>query len=197
MVAPRFPRALFVTAYRSLATKLTEIGLEAMYLPMTVDVQAVAEHRVEVEQRIRGAVYFGNVTEPKRAEHHAMAAALERAGLPVDTISENVYRGQRVTQHEAWAIASQYTVGVGVGRCALELLALGLPVIVSGAQFGGIVTTEAEHAVQSATNWNGRVVTFDRERSRCVESFGASLVRSCDVSVAVDMIRQADLRAAR
>jgi hypothetical protein len=176
----RCSRLVFVTAYRSLQAQLERAGFEALFVPMTLDSTDVRVPADDTRFDGRRVVYFGNVTQPKVTEHQRIVRVLRRHGWAVEVISNSAIRGKRLTQAEAWRVVSRYRYGVGVGRCALEMQALGLRVLLSGARFGGLVTSELEWVVQRGTNWNGRVVTFDRDPDVCVEAFDLALVRPPD-----------------
>lgn len=162
-------RVLFVAAYRPLVNILNAAGLEAVYVPMRVDVDWI-RHRagagaVEVPRIGRGrAVYFGNVTAPKKRHFDAMRVAFAKTGWKLDVVN---------TPDQARALrqVNGYTYGLGVGRCALEMMGLGLRVMLSGAKFGGIITNASEWDVQSSQNFNGRVITYDRSVLACVEGW--------------------------
>ncbi len=155
-----YPRLVFVTSYASLANLLISRGLEAWYVPMAVDVSTIQTYRTDPRPDQRVA-YFGNVTRPKRALTDELCRQLSSAGWKIDHVS-------RPNQREAWSLLGKYRYGIGVGRCALEMGALGMRVMISGAAFGGIMTTPEEIAVQRSVNMNGRVITFDRSPLACV-----------------------------
>jgi hypothetical protein len=181
----QFPRVLFVTAYRALHRQLRAEGMGSIFVPMAIDVDQVrAAAGPPARAHGRGvALYFGNVTKAKRDEYQALSDAFKAEGWRLDLLSDGQFKGEPVTQARAWGIASGYDYGVGVGRCALELYALGLRVMVSGAEFGGLVTTDAEWGTQVGCNFNGRVVTFDRDRNTCVRLFDQAMVRPASMPV--------------
>lgn len=196
-LGPRFERVVFVTAYRALQAQLVLAGLESVFVPMTVDSSAVraAVGDPGTRRGERQAIYFGNVTHPKQALHQQLRRVFASRGWRLDLLSGGMFCGRQVTQAEAWQIASGYRYGVGVGRCALEMMALGLKVMVAGAEFGGLITTADEWAVQWATNLNGRVTTFDRDIGACVDSLGvAMLVDPPGPSVAIEAIEASFVR---
>lgn len=159
-------RTLFVAAYRPLVAALNAAGFEAVYIPMRVDVDWV-RHRAGPEQtrfKPGRAVYFGNVTAPKRTHYDAFRRAFVKAGWKVDLVSEP-------DQGKALRMVNRYAYGIGVGRCALEMMGLGMRVMLSGQKFGGIITNAAEFDVQSSQNFNGRVITYDRTVGACVEAW--------------------------
>lgn len=168
-------RVLFVAAYRPLVNALNAAGYEAVYVPMRVDVdwiRHVAGMRTEATldgpgvSRIGAgrAVYFGNVTAPKRTHYDAFRRAFVKAGWKLDLLTTP-------DQGKALRQVNRYTYGIGVGRCALEMMALDVRVMLSGQKFGGIITNADEFAVQSSQNFNGRVITYDRTVGACVEAW--------------------------
>lgn len=160
-------RVLFVAAYRPLVNALTDAGFEAVYVPMRVDVDWI-RHRAGVARVTRHgagrAVYFGNVTPAKRKHFDAMRRAFIKTGWKLDILNEP-------DQAKALRRIKGYSYGVGVGRCALEMMALDVRVMLSGQKFGGIITNADEWAVQSSQNFNGRVITYDRTVSACVDAW--------------------------
>lgn len=160
-------RVLFVAAYRPLVNALNEAGFEAVYVPMRVDVDWI-RHRAGTERVTRigagRAVYFGNVTPAKRKHFDAMRRAFVKTGWKLDVLTEP-------DQTKALRRIKSYSYGVGVGRCALEMMALDVRVMLSGAKFGGIITNADEWAVQSSQNFNGRVITYDRTVAACVDAW--------------------------
>lgn len=109
-------------------------------------------------------MYFGNVTPAKRKHFDAMRRAFVKTGWKLDVITEP-------DQVKALRTLRRYSYGVGVGRCALEMMALDMRVMLSGAKFGGIITNHDEWAVQSSQNFNGRVITYDRSVLACVAAW--------------------------
>lgn len=194
----RVDHVVFVTAYRSLDERARISGYDSVFVPMVVDHDPVRQMATPEHDKHSGlrAVYFGNVTATKQQEHTAVVNAAKRAGFRVDTLSKNTYKGSFVSQEEAWRIVSRYSYGIGVGRCALEMMSLGLKVVLSGAHFGGIITTPDELAVQHGTNFNGRATTFDRDYAACLEGIDGSmdLTEVNDISLAIESIRKAGVR---
>lgn len=173
----RFDRVIFVTSYKALYERAKRVGYDAVYVPMVVDPDPVRRMAVPEDRRYgsKRALYFGNVTAPKLPEYLAITKTFADAGWTVDLVSKNKFGSQPVTQEDSWRIASRYRYGIGVGRCALEMMALGLKVMISGAHFGGLITTPEELSVQQGTNFNGRVTTFDRDYLACIENMDISL----------------------
>lgn len=189
-LAGRCDRVVFVTAYRALHALVRKAGMESVFVPMTVDVDTVRSAAVGVERFDPGekrAVYFGNVTGSRKPEFERARMAFTRAGWSLDVISGGWFEGRAIRQREAWAAAARYRYGVAVGRCALELHALGLRVMYSGAGFGGIAVDEQDWAVQEGTNWAGGTTTFDRDPGLCIGAFQRAMARpeSSDVSRAL------------
>jgi hypothetical protein len=189
-LAGRVGRLVFVTAYRALHARLTAAGFEAVFVPMAVDADAVRAHRSAEEQHEpRRAVYFGNLTRPKRRLFERLRGELTAQGWTLDLLSEGWLEGRWLRQTEAWREVSRYRFGIGVGRCALEMMALGLRVMVAGAEFGGLATTPDEHAVQAGCNYNGRVTTFDRDIGACVDAWTLATASAGSVEDAVGVLR--------
>lgn len=174
---PRFNRVVFVTAYRQMVDRLALEGLEGVFVPMTVDTELVASYRSERTDRHDRAIYFGNMTRHKGKAFSVLRSAFRRAGIPLDVLSGNILTRdgdvgsdirRPLTQEEAWETVSRYGLAVGVGRCFLEASALGVPTMVCGEKFGGIATGHLEWEAQLGTNFNGRIITYDRDPYACL-----------------------------
>lgn len=175
-------RDIYVTSYQQQAADLRRQGREAIWLPMGVDVKAIERYRLPLGNGGPVAAYFGNVTAPKRQEYTRLKLAFEAEGWRL----HHVWTDDSV---DAWRRLAGYHYGVGVGRCALEMGALGMRVMISGARFGGLMTTAQEIAIQVASNMNGRVTTFDADPSYCLANFNRALPGiTRDVSGAVERL---------
>lgn len=179
-VMKRYPNTpvWFVTSYKAFAIQMELLGVTALWLPMMIDATEINKTpKPTPDNRYKDRViYFGNVTQPKYRTYHNIKNELMKAGWTVDTISNNLFNNQEPvkTQPAAWEILKDYQYGIGVGRCALEMYALGLQVIIAGAQFGGIIIDETDAEAQLKTNLNGRIVTFDRDFSACMRAIPMS-----------------------
>lgn len=152
-------------------------GINATWVPMAIDVAEVSKYNTGQKRCEDKIIYFGNLYRDKHDQFEDLQQLCRSVGLTMDYISDGCFNGdKKVSQEEAWKIISTYKYGIGVGRCALEMYALGLKVLIAGNQFGGIVIDEADWNVQEKTNFNGRVITFDRDVKACLESLDKSLV---------------------
>lgn len=176
-------RTIFVVAYKQFADILRHKGYEAIYIPMTVDAKEI--RLLASEGKTRGSskfIYFGNLLHGKQHVYPSIKRDLEQKGFTVDTIADNRFNGGQVlSQKEAWATIAEYKYGIGVGRCALEMYALGLRVLIIGGQFGGIVKDRADFEAQLHTNFNGRVITYDRELNACLYGLHGSATYTSDI----------------
>lgn len=130
---------LFVTTYRDLADVL---GVRGLWLPNTIDASILPEFRPRLDW-----VYYGNIIKQK----HTAFDKLD--GIRFDTVA-GINDQQTALQRVA-----QYRYGIGVGRCALEMMAMGLKVLLFGKDFGGVIRSEDDFKRQQAANFNGNVVT--------------------------------------
>lgn len=178
-----FDRVIFVTAYRELSEKLQQDGLEALYLPMSVDTQALPQAPQKARYP-RQAAYFGNVTSPKRELYEELHKTFSLSGWTLRDIKDS-------NQHRAWEKLAPFDYGVGVGRCALEMGALGMRVMIAGTRFGGIITSEQEWQAQHETNMNGRIYTYSDSITKCIQDWNAAQVGlTCDVSQTLPILRE-------
>lgn len=151
---------IFITSYKSFANLMNANGFEAIFIPMTIDPKGLPS--AEPDRYEDRMIYFGNVTTPKETTYKAVKRKLPSYGYTVDTISNGYFNGsKKVNQKEAWNIIAKYKYSLGVGRCAMEATAIGTKNIIVGNRVGGIVTSLADHQVQTNSNYNARVVTYD------------------------------------
>lgn len=130
---------LFVTTYKDLADSLGDRGL---WIPNHIDADPLPETRPRKEW-----VYYGNLVGPKRQ-------AIDRLrGLSFDTVSGVG------SQQEALNMVSRYRYGIGVGRCALEMMAMGMKVLIFGKDLGGLILSDADFSRQQEANFNANVIT--------------------------------------
>jgi hypothetical protein len=163
----RFERIIYVVSYKSLAAQMSANGYESWFVPMAIDTE-----RIQVPQRLpskgdRVAAYFGNLVDRKAVIFRSLNKTFKEHGWTLDHITG--------PQSKSWQDLTQYQYGVGVGRCAQEMMHLGLKVMIAGSEFGGIITNEAEWLAQRDTNFNGRVITFDRDPVACINSWEHSI----------------------
>lgn len=183
--ASHFSRTIFVVAYEHMAQALQEEGLSAIYLPMAIEVARVQRTpRSPLWDHPHRAAYFGNVTRPKRALYATLRASLAYRGWELDHVLER-------RQEAAWARLRAYRFGVGVGRCALEMGALGMQVMIAGANFGGLMTEPDHVLIQRSTNMNGRLVTHSASIDRCIQDWQLAVPGvTYDVKQAVDRLEE-------
>lgn len=187
-IADRFKRTVFVTAYLPYQRLLDRAGFEAVWVPMKVDtdwVRHLAGRLPGPDPQPRRAVYYGNVTRSKQQTLYRLRRMFSLHGWRLDVVS-----GSR--QAEALRRVKTYDYGVGVGRCALEMMSLGLRVMVAGREFGGIVASGHDFHAQTSVNFNTRVTTFDSELESCLESWPSvpsDWREAVDVSTAIPVIR--------
>lgn len=162
----KYDRVIFVTAYKSYHELMKSKGIESVFIPMAIEKPDVEVKKTMADNRV---IYFGNVTSLKAREFQKLRMTLSRGGLALDVISKGMTQHkEKLTQREAWEKVAQYTYAIGVGRCYQEAAALGCKVIIDGANFGGITITDEHHKQQLDTNYNGRIVTFDRDLITCL-----------------------------
>lgn len=130
---------LFVTTYRDLADAL---GTRGLWIPNTIDASVVPIHRP-----VKNWVYYGNLIKHKRTAFDKLT------GVQFDIVAG--VRNQQAALQEV----ARYRYGIGVGRCALEMMAIGLKVLLFGKDFGGVILSEDDFRRQQAANFNGNVMT--------------------------------------
>jgi hypothetical protein len=166
---------LFVTTYRDLADALGERGL---WLPNMIDTTILPIH-----EPVKDWVYYGNIMGQKES-------GLERlAGMRFDRVS-------RVRdQQEALRRVAQYRYGIGVGRCALEMMAMGMKVLIFGKDFGGLTLSENDFDRQRSVNFNANLITGVADIAEGVARIDDSLCLSSTFQQSLSEIEQRITRA--
>jgi hypothetical protein len=176
-------KIVFLAAYKELVTLLKEQGLKAVYAPMGIDVATVQSHAFEGNRYPDRIIWFGNVLHTKVKMFNTLRNKCRLQGLAFDHISVGRFNFKTKVDHEeALRMVSRYRYGIGVGRCALEMQALGLKVVIAGQKFGGIITNDREFNLQTETNMNGRIITYNRSIEQCIKDIDMSLVRTNDIT---------------
>lgn len=184
-------KILFVTAYRQLAEILKYNGYEACFIPMTVDAEAIRESVTMPEEKQKNqVVYFGNLNNKKRESYNIVKKSLLRRRFKVDTITNNYLNNHKKLdgQHEAWQEVAKHEFGIGVGRAALEMGALGLKVIYSGYHHAGIATRDWEWYMQENHNFSG--YGFGTSIPKNINFLHNSLIRTNDIKENLPRIRK-------
>jgi hypothetical protein len=162
-------KLIFVTAYEPYHNYLLAHGYNSIFLPMFVYKTNIVTHRKSTDVRNGRAIMFGNGYKGKDNTFSSCVKTFNRYGIPVDTIQSGHFnRTKKIDRDETFEILSNYSFGVGVGRCALEMLSLNIVTFISGNYFGGLITNQFDFNTQQRVNMNGRVVTYDRDIASCV-----------------------------
>lgn len=181
--APGF-RMIFISAYQSYVYRINNWArrcsrpIQAIYIPMAIDTSRLDKIRHsnrKIPKHNNRIIWFGNLYRDKSTIYHQIREVTRASGYHMDVINRGKLNGKTsLNQLQAWGHISDYRYGIGVGRCALEMYALGLNVMIAGANFGGIITGDADYQVQQATNFNGRVITYDRDIHSCLAALPES-----------------------
>lgn len=165
---------LFITAYKSFADHINAVldsDYRAIYIPMAINTEKAKKCR-NLEETRYGMVYFGNLYMNKSDLYDRILKAGHKMFQYIDLVSFQKLNmaSPLSTQEQAWDYVSRYQYGIGVGRCAMEMMAMGMKVMIAGAEFGGIATNEIEWELQRQTNFNGRIVTYNRDIETCIQA---------------------------
>ena len=175
-------RIVFVSGYKEYVRRLTYNGINAVYAPMSIDVKAVQEFE-QPKIHSNRIIYFGNVVREKVSLFNKLHQSCKEAGLEFDYISTGRMNAKiEMTREEVLQTISTYKYGIGVGRCAQEMMALGVKVIIAGQRFGGLIVTEEDYERQLATNMNGRVHTHSLSLRKCLKNIDNAITQSNDIT---------------
>lgn len=158
-------RILYITQYKDQADFLQECGYNAYYVPMRIRVDGLPSKSGNSK-----AVYFGNVYENKEE-----TLRLIKSVCDVDVVSFGRLNDGDVVmdRSECLDVVSGYSFGIGVGRCALEMVAMGMPVLVAGKNVGGMLASQEDLDFHSLCNCNS-----DLSNSQGIEQDVETLMES-------------------
>ncbi len=170
--ALRAEMVVFITAYRAYWQLLKDHGYHAVFIPMSIDVANVSLQRPTTSAG--GIVWFGNIDRRKRRTYNNVLASVRAKGMDLATITRSRYRRAPLPQRDAWEMISGHKYGIAVGRCALEMFALGLKVFIAGRGIGGLVMNEDDWNKQIDTNFNARISTHSTNIGECLDALPTS-----------------------
>jgi len=138
---------VFISHYKETAEELRSLGLNAYFVKMGIDLSRLPEPKKGNGKFI----YFGNLYHDKIDTYNDLKDSLD-----FDTLSFNKFNDYNFTlSHEgSLEIVNEYSYGIGVGKCAMEMAGMGMPVLVAGRNLGGTFCTEEDYKfhIQSNTN---------------------------------------------
>jgi len=160
----------FLSAYLPFVKYLNSVlgdDIEAVYVPMSINTNVVPTINANASNRM---MYFGNLYMNKHDAFEIVRKTSDQIYLHFDHIAFNKFNDtiEIYSQDGIWHKIRQYKFGAGVGRCALEMMAMGLQVVICGQKFGGIMLNEQDFQRQREVNMNGRIITTDRDPLVCL-----------------------------
>lgn len=141
------PGVKYITHYKQYSNE------NFIFIPMSIDIESLPKTETK-----KGIIYYGNITDEKEPIFNQ----LKKSNVKFDVLSFSKFNDSNkvLSQSECLEIVSGYEYGIGVGRCALEMLTMGLKVIVAGRNYSGAITNEniLEHL---SSNCNSDVLVSD------------------------------------
>lgn len=152
-------KVVFIVNYEKQAIELQDSYLRSFWLPMAIDTEEFRKYRlVEKSPRYdKKIIYYGNIINNKVQPHQLLCRLARHNGYIVDTISQNHFNNSmQLSQEQVRDVISKYKYGVGVGRCAQELSAMGLKTLVFGYKYAHICVNSRKVHETIADNCCGR-----------------------------------------
>lgn len=178
-------KVIFVTAYKEMAKYANTI-----FIPMAIDSEKVALHNISESKHDKRVIWFGNILNRVKMFEY-VKDALNRNGYELDVISENRFNGgDKMTQEQCWQKLSEYKYGVGVGRSALEMGALGIKVLFAGSHFGGIITNEKHFQKKMDGNFAFNTCTFSKDIDKCIRNLDKAIVNTNDIKDSLSAVEE-------
>lgn len=160
-----------------------------IFLPMSIDADYIRSFATDQPRFTNRIIFFGNRYFNKRATESWIRTFFHKLNIKVDSISNNLYEpeGEKpilLKREAVLRVLSHYKYGIGSEKCALEMYALGLKVLLSGEKFCGIITNDEEFKKHTKTNFcvtpAEGVVTFSPDIKTCWENIDNSLTKTVD-----------------
>jgi hypothetical protein len=171
---------ILVTAYKNYYHRINlwiekyELPVRVIFLPMSISIHPLAQIKDRTEDpdpADKRIIYFGNLYRAKATEFYRVVDLIKSQGWTVDVISKSKFNnsGEILNREQIWEIIRGYSYGIGVGRCAQEMYALGLKVLISGEHWGGLLMDPEDLQTQLRSNFNGRIITGTRDLIEALE----------------------------
>lgn len=165
----------FITHYEQLDKRMKGLsGIKASaFIPMSIDTEKLPQNN----SNKKGIIYFGNITTTKTHIYRE----LKKSGIKFDTLSLSALNpveqpnGKKYSFEECLEIVSGYEIGIGVGRAALEMIAMGLKVIIAGRHYSGPILNQKDFEMQWKSNCNSDVgitgvINFEKDVNKIREA---------------------------
>lgn len=137
------------------------------FLPMVIEpFPNTPEHYLEIAKthtnktypKTSNIVWFGNIyrqktknfVELKKKLNFDIVSFGHFNSIPIDEVKQN-------DRHRLKHILERYEVGIGVGKCAQELISLGLKVLVSGNNHSGFILNQNDFDFHIRQNCNSSI----------------------------------------
>jgi hypothetical protein len=145
---------------------------------MAIDADAIKEFNIGEKQDDGRIIYFGNIVHNKVNLFNKIKKEAMRAGFDLDYISMSKFNNiSDINHEESLKLISTYKYGIAVGRCAQEMMALDVKVMIAGQRFGGLITNFMDYNKHLETNMNGRVCTYSNIPFKCLQNIRMSLIQ--------------------
>lgn len=138
--------------------ELLKEGLNAIYLPMAIDSDVYTPYQRIKKGKNKKLIYFGNIIQGKVTPFGQLKKVVEKKGWRIDYISQdrlNSFGMKMKPDKIRWTLA-QYKYGVGVGRSAQEMSAMGIKVVCFSLKDVMLARTDEEAEklmAQNNTSW--------------------------------------------
>lgn len=111
--------------------ELIRDGLNAIYLPMAIDMDVFVKYQKVPKNKNKTFIYYGNIIQQKVEPFKRFKETALLNGWKVDFISKDRLNGKgfKLSPEQIRRIIAQYKYGVAVGRSAQELSAMGVKVV--------------------------------------------------------------------
>lgn len=188
---------IFITGRIKVQKELEKRGIACIWLPMSIDKQYILQHsdinKKRYENRI---IYFGNKYMGKGLTFDILRNFFLARQIAFDSIYNNVYTRYdgdniKITRDNIMQVLSNYKYGIGNGRCALEMFALGIKVLISGARIGGIIMNAEDFNKHSLNNFaaDNDDFTFSNNILECWNSIDKSITKTTDIADVLPILK--------
>jgi|GEM_PF-3203308 len=178
-------KVIYITARLDLYEKIISMGIDAIHLPMAIVVSDIDKFEGKFQKYYgKRVIWFGNKYLGKDAMFGKVKSTFIRKGWQFDEISKNKFNNRiKLNRDNIFEILSHYQYGVGVGRCFLEVTALGIKTMICAQKNGGIITNNEEFELHKAHNFaaSSPICTYSPLIEDCIDGISKSIIKTVDV----------------
>jgi hypothetical protein len=156
----------YITHYMSSYNKLKSVmnKTKIYFLPMVIEPFS-KENDKEIEEFVNktykktsDVIWFGNVYRQKIETFNDLKEKIKFDIISFNSFNEIEIKHDRFNKRDILKhILKRYDIGIGVGKCAQEMLSLNMKVLIIGTNIGGFILTQKDFDFHIKQNCNSSI----------------------------------------